>query len=270
MSDARGRSILPGARAAARLLTSRWFTPSLVDYWVPDRDYWKAPTITQELAAHMALAGSSDYRPLLDCVRQAGDGYLATSSYLDDATVWGRSHITVHDWITAAGGSGADDYLRDATTVFEGLWKWIQGSGLIDAEGLVWGGYTPECARDDENKPVVALQGNPLTPLWWMYQATGDAWRRSHQNDAMFKGVFCGWVGLRLRWTRYYRVQRRRAPGNCPGVSPLSRSHPSRGPRSMSRLRNHKNPSPRIGRGWRASSEPGEGMLAVRFTRIPA
>lgn len=258
---------------------------------MPDQDYWKAPTITQELAAHMALAGSSDFRPLVDYVRQAGEGWLATSSYLDDATVWGRSHITTYDWITATGGSGADDYLRDATTVFEGLtptwdevcagglywmrpgygngsgnfkamnatlglmeiglglhriagradgldwaeraWKWIGGSGLIDAQGMVWGGYSQQCARDDDNRPVVALQGNPLTPLWWMYQATGDAglldlaerivdgtlrafvwpgatlmtefdgpwaaqgagWRRAHQNDAMFKGVFCGFLG---------------------------------------------------------------------------
>lgn len=285
-------SYLDRARAAAQLLTSRWFTQSLVDQWVPDQDYWKAPTITQELAAHMALAGSSDFRPLVDYVRQAGEGYLASSSYLDDATVWGRSHITVYDWITAAGGAGADDYLDDATTVFEGLtptwddvcagglywmrpgygndagnfkamnatlglmeiglglhrvtgradaldwarraWTWIAGSGLIDAGGMVWGGYTAECARDPDNKPVVALQGNPLTPLWWMYQAVGDAalldlaerivdgtlsafvwpgtgtlatpfdgdwarqdadWRSAHQNDAMFKGVFCGFLG---------------------------------------------------------------------------
>ena len=97
------------------------------------------------------------------------------------------------------------------------------------------GRLTPQCARDESNKPVVALQGNPLTPLWWMYQATGDAalldtaerivdgtlrtfvwpgtqtlatefdgqwasadadWRLGHQNDAMFKGVFCGFLGL--------------------------------------------------------------------------
>ncbi|HEX2189280.1 MAG TPA: glycoside hydrolase family 76 protein [Longimicrobiaceae bacterium] len=285
-------SYLDRARAAAQLLTSRWFTEGLVDQWVPNQDYWKAPTIAQELVAHMALAGSTDYRALVDYVRQAGEWYLASCGYLDDATVWGRAHVTTYDWITATGGSGADDYLRDANTVFDGLtptwddrcggglywmrpgtgndagnfkamnatlglmeiglglhritgradrlewaqraWKWIQGSGLIDAEGMVWGGYTPECVRDDRNIPVVALQGNPLTPLWWMYQATGDAalldlaerivdgtlrafvwpgtqtlatpfdggwagadadWRLAHQNDAMFKGVFCGFLG---------------------------------------------------------------------------
>jgi hypothetical protein len=114
-------------------------------------------------------------------------------------------------------------------------WAWIQGSGLIDADGLVWGGYNPQCQRAQDNPPVVALQGNPLQPLWWLYQLTGDpalldlaqrivdatvhtftwpgtqtlktgtvdgqwatedsAWRLHHQNQAMFKGVFCGFMG---------------------------------------------------------------------------
>lgn len=285
-------SYLDRARAAAELLTTRWFTPALLAQWVPNEDYWKAPTIAQQLVFHMELTGTAELRPMVDRVRQAGVYYLSTCSYLDDATVWGRFQLTACEWITTTGGTGADDYLRDATTVFDGLlptwdavcggglywmrpgygddarnfkamnatlglmeiglglyritgradalaaarraWTWIEGSGLIDGSGLVWGGYTPECERDPANRPVVALQGNPLTPLWWMYEATGDPglldlaerivdatikdfvwpdsqtlatpfdgawagqnedWRLAHQNDATFKGVFCGFLG---------------------------------------------------------------------------
>jgi hypothetical protein len=284
---------LERARAAARVLTG-WFTPDLVNTWVPMQDYWKAPTIAQELVAHMALAASTDYARLVNTVRTAGLGYLDSCVYLDDATVWGRFHITAFDWLTATGGAGAAEYRSNALTVMGGLtstwddrckgglywlrpnswnpdpknfkamnstlglmeiglglhritgdaeqlewanraWTWIQGTGLIDAQGMVWGGLTVECARAEDNPPVVALQGNPLTPLWWLYQQTGDAalldlaerivdgtmlaftwpdtttltagpadgewasqtaeWRTEHQNQAMFKGVFCGFLG---------------------------------------------------------------------------
>ena len=192
-------SYLDRARAAARLLTG-WFTTDLVDTWVPNQDYWKAPTIAQELVAHMALAGPTPaYTSLVEYVRESGIDYLASSSYLDDATVWGRFHITAYDWLTATGGQGAESFLDDATTVYGGLtstwddqcggglywmrpnpwdpdsnnfkamnatlglmeiglglhritgdagqlewaqraWTWIQGTGLIDADGMVWGG----------------------------------------------------------------------------------------------------------------------------------
>jgi hypothetical protein len=287
------QSYLESARAAAGVLAG-WFTPDLINYWVPVREYWKAPTIAQELVAHMALAGTPDFASLVETVRQAGTGSLDNCGYLDDATVWGRFHITAYDWLTATHGAGADNYKKNATTVYNGLastwddtcggglywkrpdksypdprnfkavnstlglmeiglglhritgdekqlqcaeksWKWVQGSGLIDAQGMVWGGFTPQCVRDENNPPVVALQGNPLTPLWWMYQRTGDEtlldlaqrivdgtlraftwpgtqtltagpvdaewasqdseWRRAHQNDGMFKGVFCGFMG---------------------------------------------------------------------------
>ncbi len=52
-------------------------------------------------------------------------------------------------------------------------WAWIQQKGLISG-GLVSGGVTAQCLPDPANGPVIALQGNPLGPLWSLYQATQD------------------------------------------------------------------------------------------------
>lgn len=115
-------------------------------------------------------------------------------------------------------------------------YAWIADRSLVDGGGLVWGGLTPApaCAVDARNVPVVALQGNPLLPLWWLYEATGDptlldtaqrvvegtlaaftwvgtsvlktpadaGWsggggdfHRQHLNETLFKGIFCGFAG---------------------------------------------------------------------------
>ncbi len=52
-------------------------------------------------------------------------------------------------------------------------WSWIEEAGLI-AGGLVIGALNQSCLPDPLNGPVIALQGNPLGPLWSLYQATGD------------------------------------------------------------------------------------------------
>jgi hypothetical protein len=126
--------------------------------------------------------------------------------------------------------TGQPDRLRWA----QRAWAWIAGHPLVDAQGLVWGGLTPQCVLDTTNVPVVALQGNPLQPLWWLYQATGDTtlldaaqrivagtlsaftwsgtqvlatpadagwtgggetYHQDHLNETLFKGIFCGFAG---------------------------------------------------------------------------
>ena len=52
-------------------------------------------------------------------------------------------------------------------------WVWLQQKRLVTG-GLVFGGVTSQCVPDPDNGPVVALQGNPLGPLWSLYQATQD------------------------------------------------------------------------------------------------
>lgn len=113
-------------------------------------------------------------------------------------------------------------------------WQWISDSGMIDSQGMVWGGLASNCQKDPNNKPVVALQGNPLGPLWSMYQATGDPsylnvaalivkgtqenmvwpgtsilmagadaewnqqdedWRENNAGETPFKGIFVGFLG---------------------------------------------------------------------------
>ncbi|MET0555732.1 MAG: glycoside hydrolase family 76 protein [Vicinamibacteria bacterium] len=56
----------------------------------------------------------------------------------------------------------------------QAAWSWLQSSGLMPADGLVWGGLTAACGVDPRNVPVIALQGNPLGPLFMLYEATGD------------------------------------------------------------------------------------------------
>jgi hypothetical protein len=51
-------------------------------------------------------------------------------------------------------------------------WDWLTANRFIDDKGLVWGALTPDCKIDPNNVPVVGLQGNPLGPLWSLYQAT--------------------------------------------------------------------------------------------------
>ncbi|HEX7090578.1 MAG TPA: glycoside hydrolase family 76 protein [Longimicrobiales bacterium] len=280
---------LDHARAAAEILTGRWYTQDAPYEWIP-QDYWKTPTMAEELVTHMELAGNQDYLPICDATRAAGQGYLTSCAYLDDATVWGRFQVAAYRWLSTVRSGAAGAYLDDADTVYDNLtqqwddvcggglywkrgagqpgnfkasnatlglmeialglhassgdakqlewakrsWQWIETSRLIDTQGLVWGGLTQACEVDPANVPVVALQGNPLQPLWWLYQATGETalldvgqrvvkataarftwsgtsilktdadagWRDGgedyhldHLNEAMFKGIFMGFVG---------------------------------------------------------------------------
>lgn len=122
-------------------------------------------------------------------------------------------------------------YLEAATA----SWKWIESSKLVDDKGMVWGGVDGSCQRDPNNAPVVALQGNPLAPLWRLFCATEDAtlldaaqvivdgtiasamvwpgtqilttpvdgqwrteterFRSDHGNEMLFKGIFASFLG---------------------------------------------------------------------------
>jgi Glycosyl hydrolase family 76 len=113
-------------------------------------------------------------------------------------------------------------------------WDWIAEHQFVDDKGLVWGALTPDCKLDPNNVPVVGLQGNPLGPLWSLYQATknteyldaadkivegtmsimvwegtqilqgrvdaewssqSDEWKRNNSGDTPFKGNFSNYLG---------------------------------------------------------------------------
>jgi hypothetical protein len=121
-------------------------------------------------------------------------------------------------------------YVEDATTA----WSWLQEKGFIDGQGWVWGSLAADCKIDPSNKPVLALQGNPLLPLWEMYEQTQETsfldtaqlvvgaaiehmtwpgtqimttpidaewdgedsqWRQDNLNPALHKGIFAGYLG---------------------------------------------------------------------------
>lgn len=278
------------ATACVQVLTTRWLTPSAPGVWVP-QDYWKTPTMCQELVTYMSLAGSQQYFTTCDNAREASLDYLTTSSWLDDATTWGRYFVWAHRWLAAVGSAGAQQYLDRAVEVYKNLcglwgttcggglrwerydwssgnfwasnstlglmeiaaglhaatgepdqlawaqkaWTWLQDKGLIDAQGLVWGGLDQQsCQRLEDNIPVIGLQGDAIGSLWQLYAVTSDSslldaaqhiisgtlaaftwpgtqvlntpfdggwssqspdWRWQHVNDTLFKGVFAGYLG---------------------------------------------------------------------------
>jgi hypothetical protein len=53
-------------------------------------------------------------------------------------------------------------------------WDWIVQYKFVDDKGLVWGALTDTCQIDPANVPVLSLQGEALTPLWMLYEATGN------------------------------------------------------------------------------------------------
>jgi hypothetical protein len=157
--------------------------------------------------------------------------------WMRDPTATGNfkaSNATLGLMDIALGLHLAQDTSEDWVAWAKKAWAWIEAKGFVDSHGLVWGGLTGQCTIDQGNVPVIALQGNPLTPLWNMYRVTEDAsfldaaeriadgalekfswpgtsifatpfdgewagedddWRKSHTNDAMFKGVFSGFFG---------------------------------------------------------------------------
>jgi predicted alpha-1,6-mannanase (GH76 family) len=278
------------AQTAAEILTSRWFQPTTPGHWVPN-DYWRTPTICEELVDYMSVTGESTFMSTVENARTAGEPWIGSCGYYDDETCWGRLFVTTYAYLTS-GGSGADpqNYLSDAVKVHDDLvagwddtcgggiwwrrrpkgypgnfkasnstlgsmeialglygatkdgqylqwaqkvWAWLQASGMIE-DGLVWGGLDSSCGVDPNNKPVVALQGNPLGPLWRLYAATGDTsaldaaqaiadaalvqmvwsgtqilqagadaqwnqqtqeWREQNSGETPFKGIFAGYLG---------------------------------------------------------------------------
>jgi predicted alpha-1,6-mannanase (GH76 family) len=131
--------------------------------------------------------------------------------------------------------TGTQSYLDWA----QKAWGWIVARKLIDDQGMVWGGLTPPgaqpaCVIDPHNVPVVALQGNPLGPMWDLYVITRDtslldtaetiiegtfqnmtwpdsailmtpvdsewasqteSWRQSNSGKTPFKGIFSAFCG---------------------------------------------------------------------------
>jgi hypothetical protein len=281
---------LQDATACVQVLTSRWLTPSAPGRWVPE-DYWKTPTMGQELVTYMSLAGSRQFLTTCDNARDASLDYLTSSGWLDDATTWGRYFVWAHRWLAAAGSPEAQRYLDLAGTVYSNLcglwgttcggglqwerdggasgnfwasnstlglmeiaaglhavtgdsdqlawalksWTWLQSKGLIDAQGLVWGGLDQQtCQQLADNIPVIGLQGDAIGALWALYEGTRDPslldaaqhivsgtlaaftwpgtqvfrtpfdgewsgqspdWQWQHVNDTVFKGVFAGYLG---------------------------------------------------------------------------
>jgi glycosyl hydrolase family 76 len=280
------------AQSAIETLTGNWFTPQTPFDWVP-MDYWKTPTISQELTFYMQYAGDNSYIQTLENARTQGECCLDSCGYYDDLTCWGRYFMTVYNYLTSGGGSGADpqNYLSDAQDCHQNFvaawdqtcgggiwwqrnppsypnnfkasnstlgaieialglyfatnnqqyldwaqmaWTWLKNSQMIDSSGMVWGGLTSSCKVDPGNPPVVALQGNPLAPLWLLWKATGDAtcldiadtiifatmknmvwtgteilqassdadwnsqsqqWQEKHAGETPFKGIFAGFLG---------------------------------------------------------------------------
>lgn len=114
-------------------------------------------------------------------------------------------------------------------------WDWLGQYKFIDRKGLVWGALIPgECTLDANNVPVLSLQGEALTPLWMLYQATKntdyldaadqvaegtianmvwagtqimqdrddaewaqktDDWKIQNSGDTPFKGLFATYLG---------------------------------------------------------------------------
>jgi Glycosyl hydrolase family 76 len=289
-SVAMSQDSMQDATACVQVLTSRWLTPSAPGAWVP-QDYWKTPTMCQELVTYMSLAGSQQFLTTCDNARDASLGYLTSSGWLDDATTWGRYFVWAHRWLAALGSADAQQYLDLAGTVYRNLcslwgttcggglqwersdgesgnfwasnstlglmeiaaglhaatgepdqlawarkaWTWLKDKGLIDAQGLVWGGLDQQtCQRLEDNIPVIGLQGDAIGSVWELYAGTGDPslldaaehivsgtlaaftwpgtqifntpfdgewpsqspdWQWQHVNDTLFKGVFAGYLG---------------------------------------------------------------------------
>ena len=113
-------------------------------------------------------------------------------------------------------------------------WDWIVQYKFVDDKGLVWGALTDDCQIDPGNVPVLSLQGEALTPLWMLYEATGntsyldiadkvaegtmsnmvwpgtqimqdrddakwanqtDYWKTQNSGDTPFKGLFATYLG---------------------------------------------------------------------------
>ena len=120
------------ATACVQVLTSRWFGPNAPNSWVPE-DYWKTPTICQELVTYMSLAGSQEFLKTCGNAREASAIYLTSSGWLDDATTWGRFFVWAHRWLAPLGSTDAQRYLDLAVEVYQnlyGLWGTKCGGGL--------------------------------------------------------------------------------------------------------------------------------------------
>lgn len=194
---------------------------------------------------------SVTYGWLSSISHRGADAYLqdATTVYRDLIAQWNSECGGGLYWARSGGGKAMNSTLglmeialrlHATADVTDGLewgkraWAWIEGTGLITEDGMVWGGLTPTCERNEDNVPVVALQGNPLAPIWSLYAATGDAtlldtanrivdatkknftwpgtsilrtpvdgeWkdmnpdeRHGHLNQTLFKGIFIGFLG---------------------------------------------------------------------------
>jgi predicted alpha-1,6-mannanase (GH76 family) len=127
---------LEHATAAVDRLTSTWFTADTPGSWVPD-DFWKTPTIIEELVKYAVLAGGSpsDHRQTLDTIANAldaGEWWIGQCGYYDDETCWGRMLVTANAW------APTQRYEDDAVKVFDDLDAAWKASEDVCGGGVWW------------------------------------------------------------------------------------------------------------------------------------
>jgi len=189
---------------------------------------WLGGSRHPDATTYLEVAG----RVAQDLVGQWGDaceGGLYWMREPDEPKNFKAANSTLGFMDIALGLHFAQDTSQDWLKRAQEAWGWILAKKLVGADGLVWGGLTRKCAVDQNNVPVIALQGGPLVPLWNLYRATGDSklldaaeriadgaltsftwpgssviatpfdgnwagqndeWRADHTNDTLFKGVF--------------------------------------------------------------------------------
>jgi predicted alpha-1,6-mannanase (GH76 family) len=195
---------------------------------------WFAPTDAKAAARYEQAA--------VTVFDDLADAWSSSESVCGGGVWWERNgsggnfkaaNSTLGYMLTAMGLYAATKTERYLTAA-KASWQWIEDKRLIDDKGMVWGGLTGSCQVDPNNVPVIALQGNPLAPLWRLYEVTGDTslldagqkivdgtlatmvwpetqifttpvdgewrgadeqWRLDHGNQMMFKGIFAGFLG---------------------------------------------------------------------------
>ena len=218
------------ATAAMTVLNSKWFDSSTPGDWGAGSNFWKTPTICEEIIAYMALSGTQDYSATILNAYPIGTGNTGSCGYYDDETCWGRMFMAAYSWYDSVPAlkHHAKQFLTGAIAIYQDLtggwddtcgggvwwkrggtypnntkaanatlglmeialalyaatneaayltwgqkcWTWLADHNLITG-GLVIGGVDVNALPDPNNGPVVALQGNPLYPLWLLYKATG-------------------------------------------------------------------------------------------------
>jgi hypothetical protein len=214
--------------------------------WLDDATTWGRFAVS--VHAWLAAIGSSDAPSYLDVATTVGDDlqqqWADTSDACDGGLYWMRDPSAQNNFKSsistlglmeiAVGRHFVDDSDGTQLAWAQKAWDWIAAKGLVDEDGLVWGGLLADCTIDPVDVPVPALQGNALGPLWSLFRATGDdalldaaqrivdgtlvkftwpgtsvlntaqdaewasqplSWRISHVNPTLSKGIFTAFLG---------------------------------------------------------------------------